>query len=142
MHQSTATLTSSDSCIGIGCDAMRSSDSTNYFSETKPNEPPVSKTKRTIKHGARFSRKLQKRLTIRTLAEARALKEQGTECIHVLLYVMELVRRNVQSIYHLPNDSYIQSHIYNFVKRKIRHRNLCRNYGYLPLLGKYKFHLF
>ncbi|XP_076682442.1 lipid storage droplet-1 isoform X2 [Andrena cerasifolii] len=52
---------------------------------------PVSKTTRTMKHGARFSRKLQKRLTKRTLAEARALKDQGTECIHVLLYVAELV---------------------------------------------------
>ncbi|XP_039306664.1 lipid storage droplets surface-binding protein 1 isoform X2 [Solenopsis invicta] len=51
----------------------------------------MSKTTRTIKHGARFSRKLQKRLTRRTLAEARALKEQGTECIHVLLYVVELI---------------------------------------------------
>ncbi|XP_011691452.1 PREDICTED: lipid storage droplets surface-binding protein 1 isoform X2 [Wasmannia auropunctata] len=51
----------------------------------------TSKTTRTIKHGARFSRKLQKRLTRRTLAEARALKEQGTECIHVLLYVVELI---------------------------------------------------
>jgi len=62
-----------------------------HFSEIKPSEP-VSKTTRAIKHGARFSRKLQKRLTRRTLAEARALKEQGTECIHVLLYVIELVR--------------------------------------------------
>ena len=52
---------------------------------------PVSKTTRTMKHGARFSRKLQKRLTKRTLAEARALKDQGTECIHVLLYVAELL---------------------------------------------------
>ncbi|XP_043281753.1 lipid storage droplets surface-binding protein 1 isoform X2 [Venturia canescens] len=51
----------------------------------------VSKTARTIKHGARFSRKLQRRITRRTLAEARALKEQGTECIHVLLYVVELI---------------------------------------------------
>ncbi|XP_046422012.1 lipid storage droplets surface-binding protein 1 isoform X1 [Neodiprion virginianus] len=57
------------------------------------NDPTegVSKTARTIHHGARFSRKLQRRLTRRTLAEARALKEQGTECIHVLLYVAELV---------------------------------------------------
>ena len=52
---------------------------------------PSSKTARTIKHGARFSRKLQRRLTRRTLAEAKALKEQGTECIAVLLYVAELV---------------------------------------------------
>lgn len=59
----------------------------------------VSKTTRTIKHGARFSRKLQKRLTRRTLAEARALKEQGTECIHVLLYVVELLATNPKLAY-------------------------------------------
>ncbi|XP_071560706.1 LOW QUALITY PROTEIN: lipid storage droplets surface-binding protein 1 [Temnothorax nylanderi] len=58
--------------------------------EANPTEK-MSKTSRTIKHGARFSRKLQKRLTRRTLVEARALKEQGTECIHVLLYVVELI---------------------------------------------------
>ncbi|XP_072748792.1 lipid storage droplets surface-binding protein 1 [Anoplolepis gracilipes] len=58
--------------------------------EVSPIES-VSKTTRTIKHGARFSRKLQKRLTQRTWTEARALKEQGTECIHVLLYVAELI---------------------------------------------------
>ncbi|CAD1476176.1 unnamed protein product, partial [Heterotrigona itama] len=52
---------------------------------------PVSKTKRTIKRGARLSKKLQHRLTRRTLAEARALKDQGTECIHILLYVVELL---------------------------------------------------
>lgn len=51
----------------------------------------TSKAVHTIKHGARFSRKLQRRLTRRTIAEARALKEQGTECIHVLLYVVELL---------------------------------------------------
>ncbi|KAK9294212.1 hypothetical protein QLX08_011103 [Tetragonisca angustula] len=51
----------------------------------------VSKTKRTIKRGARLSKKLQHRLTRRTLAEARALKDQGTECIHILLYVVELL---------------------------------------------------
>ncbi|XP_015187603.1 PREDICTED: uncharacterized protein LOC107072304 [Polistes dominula] len=54
----------------------------------------VSKTTRTIQHGARFSRKLQRRLTRRTLAEARALKEQGTECIHVFLYVIELIAKD------------------------------------------------
>ncbi|KAL6262163.1 hypothetical protein P5V15_007260 [Pogonomyrmex californicus] len=58
--------------------------------EANPVES-VSKTTRTIKHGARFSRKLQKRLTRRTLVEARALKQQGTECIHVLLYIVELI---------------------------------------------------
>ncbi|KZC09407.1 Lipid storage droplets surface-binding protein 1 [Dufourea novaeangliae] len=59
----------------------------------------ISKTTRTIKHGARLSRKLQKRLTRRTLAEARALKEQGTECIHVLLYVAELLATDPKLAY-------------------------------------------
>ncbi|XP_076171783.1 lipid storage droplet-1 [Ptiloglossa arizonensis] len=68
---------------------------------TDENTPPesVSKTTRTIKHGARFSRKLQKRLTRRTLAEARALKEQGTECIHVLFYVVELLATDPKLAY-------------------------------------------
>ncbi|XP_012257859.2 lipid storage droplets surface-binding protein 1-like [Athalia rosae] len=63
---------------------------TDVNSDPNPTEG-VSKTARTIHHGARFSRKLQRRLTRRTVAEARALKEQGTECIHVLLYVVEII---------------------------------------------------
>ncbi|XP_033213886.1 uncharacterized protein LOC117170954 [Belonocnema kinseyi] len=59
----------------------------------------TSKTVRTIKHGARFSRKLQRRLTRRTMAEAKALKEQGTECIAVLLYVAELVATDPKLAY-------------------------------------------
>ncbi|XP_020294045.1 lipid storage droplets surface-binding protein 1 isoform X2 [Pseudomyrmex gracilis] len=60
---------------------------------------PESKAARTIKHGRRFSRKLQRRLTRRTLAEARALKEQGTECMHVLLYVVELIATDPKLAY-------------------------------------------
>lgn len=66
--------------------------------ETDTSEP-ISKTTRTFKHGARFSRKLQKRLTRRTLAEARALKEQGTECMHVLLYLVELLATDPKQAY-------------------------------------------
>ncbi|XP_030369370.1 lipid storage droplets surface-binding protein 1 isoform X2 [Scaptodrosophila lebanonensis] len=44
-----------------------------------------------IHHGQRFSRKLKRRLTQRTLAEARALKKQSREAIHVLLYAAELI---------------------------------------------------
>nr|XP_032516113.1 lipid storage droplets surface-binding protein 1 isoform X1 [Danaus plexippus plexippus] len=40
-----------------------------------------------VQHGARLSRKLQRRLTRQALAEAKAIKEQ----IHVLVYVAELV---------------------------------------------------
>ncbi|XP_017847568.1 lipid storage droplets surface-binding protein 1 isoform X1 [Drosophila busckii] len=44
-----------------------------------------------IHHGQRFSRKLKRRLTQRTLAEARALKKQSKEAIHVLIYAAELI---------------------------------------------------
>lgn len=44
-----------------------------------------------IHHGQRFSRKLKRRLTQRTLAEARALKKQSKEAIHVLFYAAELI---------------------------------------------------
>lgn len=44
-----------------------------------------------IHHGQRFSRKLKRRLTQRTLAEARALKKQSKEAIHVIIYAAELV---------------------------------------------------
>ncbi|XP_018321261.1 lipid storage droplets surface-binding protein 1 isoform X2 [Agrilus planipennis] len=46
---------------------------------------------KTLHHVDRFSRKLQRRLTRRALAEAEAIKEQSTEAIHVLLYVTELI---------------------------------------------------
>ncbi|XP_039491228.1 lipid storage droplets surface-binding protein 1 isoform X2 [Drosophila santomea] len=44
-----------------------------------------------IHHGQRFSRKLKRRLTQRTIAEARALKKQSKEAIHVLIYAAELI---------------------------------------------------
>ncbi|XP_043480714.1 lipid storage droplets surface-binding protein 1 isoform X1 [Leptopilina heterotoma] len=69
---------------------------------TEVDSAPVettSKTVRTIKHGARFSRKLQRRLTRRTLMEAKALKNQGTECIAVLLYVAELIATDPKLAY-------------------------------------------
>lgn len=43
-----------------------------------------------VQHGARFKRKLQRRLTRQALAEAKAIKEQ----IHVLVYVAELVAKD------------------------------------------------
>ncbi|XP_019894491.1 lipid storage droplets surface-binding protein 1 isoform X3 [Musca domestica] len=53
-----------------------------------PNEKGAIKA---IHHGQRFSRKLKRRLTQRTLAEARALKKQSKEAIHVLIYAAELI---------------------------------------------------
>lgn len=50
-----------------------------------------SKAMHTFHKGQRFSRKLKRRLTLRTVAEARALKKQSKEAIHVLIYAAELV---------------------------------------------------
>ncbi|KAK9728299.1 Perilipin family [Popillia japonica] len=57
----------------------------------KDTSEPPNKTIQTIQHMDRFSRKLQRRLTKLTLAEAKALKEHSVEAIHVLAFVAELV---------------------------------------------------
>ncbi|XP_052835711.1 lipid storage droplets surface-binding protein 1 isoform X1 [Drosophila gunungcola] len=56
--------------------------------DTVPDERGALKA---IHHGQRFSRKLKRRLTQRTIAEARALKKQSKEAIHVLFYAAELI---------------------------------------------------
>lgn len=45
----------------------------------------------TFHKGQRFSRKLKRRLTNRTFAEARALRKQSKEAIHILFYAAELI---------------------------------------------------
>lgn len=57
-----------------------------------------SKAIHTFHKGQRFSRKLKRRLTLRTVAEARALKKQSKEAIHILIYAAELVRVSGESI--------------------------------------------
>lgn len=56
--------------------------------ESERNGNPAMKT---LNHGKRFSRKLKRRLTQRTLIEARALKKQSKVAINVLIYALELV---------------------------------------------------
>ncbi|KAJ8969547.1 hypothetical protein NQ314_001699, partial [Rhamnusium bicolor] len=45
----------------------------------------------TMHHADRFSRKLKRRLTQRTIAEVKALKHQSAEAVHILIYVAELI---------------------------------------------------
>lgn len=52
----------------------------------------------TFEKGKQFSRKLKKRLTQRTVAEAKALKKQSKEAIHILVYATELVSETISSI--------------------------------------------
>lgn len=65
-----------------------SSMSSNISVDNRTNE---SKTIQTIEHVNRFSRKLQRRLTKRTIAEARALRRQGINTAQILLHLMDLV---------------------------------------------------
>lgn len=51
----------------------------------------ASKTLKTFKHANRFSRKLQRRLTRRTIDEASALKHQSAETLQTLIYLAKLV---------------------------------------------------
>ncbi|KAH0562929.1 lipid storage droplets surface-binding protein 1 isoform X1 [Cotesia glomerata] len=67
--------------------------------DAKPSAITTSKTARTIQHGARFSRKLQKRLTRRTIAEVQALKNQGVQCVHMIMDVMKLIVTNPKMAY-------------------------------------------
>lgn len=53
-----------------------------------------SKPVHTLHKSQRFSRKLKRRLTQRTFAEARALKKQSKEAVHIVIYAAELVSEN------------------------------------------------
>ncbi|KAL7727671.1 hypothetical protein ACLKA6_013270 [Drosophila palustris] len=72
-------------------------DQTNGAPQEDDNDEPTGATAeekgaiKAIHHGQRFSRKLKRRLTQRTIAEARALKKQSKEAIHVLIYAAELI---------------------------------------------------
>ncbi|XP_037035764.1 lipid storage droplets surface-binding protein 1 isoform X2 [Bradysia coprophila] len=59
-----------------------------------PNNEDMSKAVHTFQKGKQFSRKLKRRLTQRTVAEAKALKKQSKEAIHILVYATELVLTN------------------------------------------------
>ncbi|KAK9884523.1 hypothetical protein WA026_007365 [Henosepilachna vigintioctopunctata] len=66
-------------------------DQRDYQSEKTIPDTPGKKAMHTIQHVDRVSKKLQRRLTKRTIEHAKIIKEQGTEAIHVLLYVSELI---------------------------------------------------
>lgn len=53
-----------------------------------------SKTVQTIHHVNRLSRKLQRRLTRRTIAEARALKQQSADTLQCLIYLADLLAKD------------------------------------------------
>lgn len=68
-------------------------DATDYpeMNKSTPVDGPAGKAMLTFQHVRMTSRKLKRGLTRRTLAEAKALKEQSAEAIHILIYVAELV---------------------------------------------------
>ena len=53
----------------------------------------------TLRRSKRFSKKLKRRLTQRTFAEVKALKQQGVETVHVLIYAAELIATNPKVIF-------------------------------------------
>lgn len=52
---------------------------------------PSSQAVKTIRHVNHFSRKLQRRLTRRTIAEAKLLKKQGYDTVQCFVYFADLV---------------------------------------------------
>lgn len=64
------------------------------FTGTEPSSQAV----KTIRHVNHFSRKLQRRLTRRTIAEAKLLKKQGYDTIQCFVYFADLVSIKVYNI--------------------------------------------
>ncbi|XP_050428274.1 lipid storage droplets surface-binding protein 1-like isoform X2 [Adelges cooleyi] len=58
------------------------------------NPKPSSQAVKTIRHVNRFSRKLQRRLTRRTIAEAKLLKKQGYDTVQCLVYFADLLAKD------------------------------------------------
>lgn len=56
---------------------------------------PSSQAVKTIRHVNHFSRKLQRRLTRRTIAEAKLLKKQGYDTVQCFVYFADLVSINI-----------------------------------------------
>lgn len=59
--------------------------------QAKANEQNSGKAVKTLHHVDRLSRKLKRRITRHAIAEAKALKKQSKEAIHVMVYVAELI---------------------------------------------------
>ncbi|KAL5284073.1 PLIN2.2 family protein [Megaselia abdita] len=70
-------------------------------SETERTGTPAMKT---LSHGKRFSRKLKRRLTQRTLIEARALKKQSKVAMNVLIYALELIVTDPKKAFEKGNE--------------------------------------
>lgn len=60
---------------------------------------PQNQTQKTIRHVNKFSRTLRRRLTQRTIYEAKALKQQGINIIQALVQMTDLVGTHEPTIY-------------------------------------------
>ncbi|XP_065215162.1 lipid storage droplets surface-binding protein 1 isoform X2 [Planococcus citri] len=68
--------------------------STNPSTPIPVSPEPQNPTERTIRHVNKFSKTLKRRLTQRTLYEARELKKQGVNVIHVLVQLVDLLAKD------------------------------------------------
>ncbi|XP_067011188.2 uncharacterized protein [Anabrus simplex] len=68
------------------------------------NDIGGSKAKQTINHVDKFSRKLQRRLTQRTLIEAKAFKQGGQDTLQYMLFLAELFARDPKAVYQMALD--------------------------------------
>ncbi|CAH0390497.1 unnamed protein product [Bemisia tabaci] len=62
--------------------------------DSNPMMENASKPQKALSHVNVFSRKLQRRLTRRTIAEAKALKHQSAETLQALIYLTKLLARD------------------------------------------------
>uniref|UniRef100_A0A1B6G9Q3 Lipid storage droplets surface-binding protein 1 n=1 Tax=Cuerna arida TaxID=1464854 RepID=A0A1B6G9Q3_9HEMI len=86
--------------IGDGTDTPPDSSSPATISD--------SKTVKTFQHVNQFGRKLQRRLTRRTIAEAKALKQQGTDTIRCLVYLVDLLAHDPKAFMEKAKEVWLE----------------------------------
>lgn len=94
--------------LNPGSDVVDSRSSTLYsYGLSVVEEPPRNATVKTIRHVGKFSSTLRRRLTQRTIYEARALKKQGMNIIQVLVQLTDLLARDPKAFVRQMKDLWL-----------------------------------
>ncbi|XP_046668118.1 lipid storage droplets surface-binding protein 1 isoform X2 [Homalodisca vitripennis] len=75
---------------------------------SSPATASDSKTVKTFLHVNQFGRKLQRRLTRRTIAEAKALKQQGADTIRCLVYLVDLLAHDPKAFMEKAKEVWLE----------------------------------
>ncbi|KAG8267191.1 hypothetical protein J6590_017821 [Homalodisca vitripennis] len=79
-----------------------------FNDSSSPATASDSKTVKTFLHVNQFGRKLQRRLTRRTIAEAKALKQQGADTIRCLVYLVDLLAHDPKAFMEKAKEVWLE----------------------------------